>query len=227
MNQQIVIEQLNRQEALRYMGQPAGLVDAQLEEVMVRCEKMVLENIHPKYLFKCFDIDKTEGGIEVKNTSLVLTGNDIANLLDGCDKAVLMCATLSSDVDKIIRVAKLEGMIDALATDCLASAAVEQLCNKVEEIIKERFAEYNTTFRYGIGYGDLDISFQREFLNVLNAPKTIGLNVTESFILTPRKSVTAIIGLNKEKVAPAKKGCAACNMKDSCMYRKKGGYCYV
>lgn len=223
----IVISDLNRNEALRYMGQADAVCDETITAVMDRCEEKLLSAIKPRYLYKCFDIEDKPEGILVKNTSLFLTGNDIKRHLKGCTKAVLLCATLSGDVDRIIRVAELKDMLDALALDCLASTAVEQLCDKAEMRIKEDFPEYEMTWRYGIGYGDLNISFQREFLNVLNAPKLIGLNVTESFILTPRKSVTAIIGLSKDKIEPSKRGCAVCSLKGTCAYRKKGSHCNV
>ncbi len=227
MDGQMVISNLNRNEALRYMGQADLKCDDRLLTVMEESESKLLLAVRPRYLYQCFDFTEEEDGIHLTKTSLVLPGNDIRNHLKGCEKAVLMCATLSSDVDRLIRVEELSDMLSALALDCLASTAIEQLCDKVELKIKEDFPEYEMTWRYGIGYGDLPISLQREFLTVLNAGKQIGLNATESFILTPRKSVTAVIGLSKEKIPPAKRGCAVCSLKGTCAYRKKGSHCNV
>lgn len=222
-----IISDLNRKEALRYMGQADMTCDERMEALMERCEKQLLSVIKPRYVYKGFDICENEEGIALDGTALVLKGNDIKNHLKGCEKAVLMCATLSADVDRVIRVAQLKDVLEALALDCLASTAVEQLCDKVEMQIREHFADYEMTWRYGIGYGDFPISQQKEFLNVLNAQKIIGLNVTDSFILTPRKSVTAVIGLSREKIAPAKRGCAICSLRETCAYRKKGSHCNV
>lgn len=227
MERQIIVEQLNRAEALRYMGQASGVCDEQLEQVMEVAEQILLKTIKPRYLFKVFDIRMCEDGVELSNCSLRLPGNDIKQHLEKCEKAVLMCATLSSDVDALIRKEELQDVLRAFAVDCLASVAIEQLCDKVELVIKENFSEYEMTWRYGVGYGDLPISLQKDFLNVMNAPKMIGLNVTNSNILTPRKSVTAIIGLSKEKIEHAKRGCAVCNMRETCQYRKKGNRCNV
>ncbi len=68
---------------------------------------------------------------------------------------------------------------------------------------------------------DLPISVQRVFLDVLNAQKFIGLNATENNILTPRKSVTAIIGLSENEISKGRRGCACCNMREVCQFRKK------
>ena len=224
---EIVISDLNKKDALRYMGQADLSCDERLEGLMERCEKQLLSVIKPRYIYKCFDIREVCDGIAVEGTNFVLKGNDVKNHLKGCNKAVLMCTTLSADVDRMIRVAQLKDVLEALALDCLASTAVEQLCDKVELRIRKDFADYEMTWRYGVGYGDLPISQQKDFLNVVNASKVIGLNVTDSFILTPRKSVTAVIGLSKEKIAPAKRGCAICTLRETCAYRKKGSHCNV
>lgn len=223
----IIISDLNKKEALRYMGQADSDCDDRLSILMEQCEKRLLSVIRPRYLYQCFDIKENDEGIHVENTSLTLVGNDIKRHLKGCTKAVLLCTTLSAEADRVIRIAGLKDMLEALTLDCLASTAVEQLCDKAELKIKEDYPEYEMTWRYGIGYGDLPISLQKDFLNVLNAPKLIGLNVTESFILTPRKSVTAVIGLSKDKIEPAKRGCAVCTLKGTCAYRKKGSHCNV
>ena len=225
--EEIVISDLNRKEALRYMGQADLNCSGQLEEVMERCEKELLSVIKPRYCYQCFDVENVDEGIWMKGTSLILKGNDIKKHLTGCEKAVLLCATLSGEVDRLIRIKQLEDVLYALALDCLASTAIEQLCDKAELVIKKDFPEYGMTWRYGVGYGDLSISQQKDFLEVLKAPKRIGLNVTESFILTPRKSVTAVIGLSKGKIEPAKRGCAVCSLKGNCAYRKKGMHCNV
>ena len=83
------------------------------------------------------------------------------------------------------------------------------------------------TGRYSPGYGDWDLSMQKEFLRTLNAEKKIGLCLNSSLLLTPLKSVTAAIGL-ENKDAPRiikKKDCTACNLFASCAYRKGGTTC--
>ena len=107
----------------------------------------------------------------------------------------------------------------------MASAAIEQVCDKVEAVIKEELPEYNQTFRFGIGYGDLPLSQQGEFLKILNAPKLIGLNIGKTDMMTPTKSVTAVIGLTTGEVSSKKKGCMSCNLKGICRFREAGGHC--
>ena len=47
---------------------------------------------------------------------------------------------------------------------------------------------------------------QGEFLKILNAPKLIGLNIGKTDMMTPTKSVTAVIGLTTGEVSSKKAG---------------------
>lgn len=125
----------------------------------------------------------------------------------------------------LIRRLETEDMTKAVMTDFLASAAVEQVCDHVDELVKNELGMFNQTWRFSPGYGDLPIEIQRDFLAVLDAQKRIGLNATENNILTPRKSVTAVIGLSENEISKGRRGCASCNMRDVCQYRKRGEHC--
>ena len=113
----------------------------------------------------------------------------------------------------------------AVVADSLASAGIEQVCDKLERIIKEELPEYNQTFRFGIGYGDLPLSQQGDFLKVLNAQRLVGLTVGKTYMMTPTKSVTAVIGLTTGEVSTKRKGCMSCNLKGTCRFRESGGHC--
>ena len=73
--------------------------------------------------------------------------------------------------------------------------------------------------RFSPGYGDFDIHHQEEILRMLDAHKKIGLSMTESCMLTPTKSVTALIGFAEKEMDCPKSGCEACEKKD-CIYRR-------
>jgi hypothetical protein len=219
MHADIVLGQLDKNEALRYMGHRGEDIDEQLDKLITKCEKEVLSCVKPRFVYKVCDISREEKGILVKDTNLFLTGNSIKKHLDGCDKAVLMAVTISADADRLIRIAQIRDMAEAVAIDSLCSVAVEQACDRAELIIKEENPGYYQTFRFGLGYGDLPISLQGQFLHVLNAPKQIGLNVSSTDMLTPTKSVTAIIGISDTQEKCHIKGCEVCEKKD-CIYRR-------
>ena len=83
----------------------------------------------------------------------------------------------------------------------------------------------NITFRYSPGYGDLPLDIQKNFLNVLDAQKKIGLTTSENFLLFPRKSVTAIIGIINKNIKIKERNCQECNNYKNCSFRRKGENC--
>lgn len=211
----MTLEKLNRSEAIRYLGGAGIQMNDQMEVLMDECEKMVLEKAAPKFLYIELDLP----------CDTIMGGRDIANHLDGCEKAILMCATLGAEIDKLIRISQISDMAKAVVLDSLASVAVEQVCNKVDEIIAEKYDGYYMTFRFSPGYGDYPISLQQDFLSMLDAPRKIGLTTNENFLLMPTKSVTAVMGLSKNPIERKKRGCAICNMRGKCRFRKNGEHC--
>ena len=82
-------------------------------------------------------------------------------------------------------------------------------------------------FRYSPGYGDLPLSLQGDLLWLLDAPRRVGLTVSPSHILLPRKSVTAILGISETPVSRSTRSCLSCPGRDGCNYRKAGGHCGI
>lgn len=217
----IRIKNVNKSEALRYLGYKEGNPDEKTKELLLHCENELLNTIKPNYVYKVFDLENDK----VVGTNFSLVGNSIKNHLKGCSKVIFLCATLSTDVDKLIRVKQITAMSEAVLIDALASTAIEQVLDRVENIIMEDFKEYEHTWRFGVGYGDFPISLQKDFLEVLDAPKRISVCANESMMLVPTKSVTCVIGLGKKLKIEVRKTCDICSLRENCLYRKEGKNC--
>ena len=162
---------------------------------------------------------------QIPNSTFVLEGKAIARHLENCTKVIFMCATLSSKVDALIRKKQIGSMAEAAILDSLASAAIEQVCNKAEQIILNDFENYEHTWRFGLGYDDFPLTGQKQFLDILDAPKRIGVCVNSSMMLTPAKSVTCVIGLGHHLKMENKKSCEMCSFREKCQFRKEGTSC--
>lgn len=223
---EIAIKAINREEAYRYMGFKGTEPDDVIASMVDKAEEELLQVMKPRFVYQCFDLQKNDDGVGLAGTTLCLRGESIGNHLKECHKAVVMCATLSGNVDKLIRQKELGNMFEAMATDALSNAAIEQVCDAVELFITAEYPEYNRTWRFGVGYGDFPLDTQKDFLTVLNAQKTIGVCANDSHILIPRKSVTCVIGLSKKQLE-GKSSCQTCNFRDKCSISKEGGSCGV
>ena len=220
----IELDPISISEAARYMGIKGAPSDT-ISDMLERCERLVRQRVRPNYVYLETSVDNTDDGVILGAMSEPLTGEDIKRHLSGCTRAIMLAATLSQEADKLIRQAAVTDMAESLAIDCLCSAAVEQVCDRAEQEIFSKHEYPYRTWRFSPGYGDLPISLQRSFLIALNAQRRIGLTVTESSLLIPSKSVTAIIGISETKIERGKRGCAVCNMRESCAFRAAGNTC--
>ena len=214
---------LHESEILRYLGYggqeiPKNILD-KIRGVKKECEDFFT----PKYVYEEYNLKKREDEIELIGTNLILKGKDIYNLLKNCNRCVLMAVTLGNSIERSTRFYEKVDLTKALILDACATTAVEEFCDLVEEKIKSKCVNEGEvlTFRYSPGYGDLDLDVQKDFIDVLNCKKKIGINVSEHMILFPRKSVTAILGIKKSSGKNKKKSCINCNNYKSCMYRKE------
>lgn len=211
----ITLEKLNRNEAVRYLGGAGISLNYRMDRLMDECEKEILEKANPKFLYTEIDLPNEE----------FMQGKDIENHLSGCRKAIVMCATLGAEIDKLIRISQIADMAKAVVIDSFASVAIEQVCSKADELIAEKYPDCYMTFRFSPGYGDYPIGLQQKILTLLDAPRKIGLTTNDSCLLIPSKSVTAVMGLSDSPIERRKRGCAVCNMRDKCKYRRNGEHC--
>lgn len=216
---------IDKAELLRFLGyQDQAAVDKTVDEVCDACIETMEKAAKPGFLYSYFDIEEKNDGVLLCGSSLLLKGKSISRHLEGCHRAAVFCLTLSNEADKIIMQARFD-VLRQLILDAAASVYVEQLCDLVCQIIKSENENLFLTERYGIGYGDLPLYHQQELLTLLNAPKRLGLMATEEGILTPRKSVTAIIGLSRQERAGGYTSCDSCLLRGDCNYLTRGEHC--
>lgn len=221
----ITLNQLNIDEVLRYMGCPPDRADPATRALAEDCAAQVLQTVTPRWTYRVFDLDFEEGGVRMGG--LLLPGEDLRTHLKGCERAALFCATLGAGADALIRRAESGDMARALALDCAAAAAVEEVCDQIELELQALFPGCSFPFRYSPGYGDLPLTLQGDLLALLNAPRRVGLTASASNILLPRKSVTAILGIAQSPIERKSRSCLGCPAHDGCQYRKSGGHCGI
>lgn len=145
--------------------------------------------------------------------------HSLAEHLAGCSEAFLFAATLGTDVDQLLRRYSRVRVSRAAILQAASAAMVEAWCDICQEQLQEQLDGLFLRPRFSPGYGDLSLDFQQPLLNYLEAGKRIGLGLTDSMLMTPSKSVSAIIGLTEDKKSCAVHRCAACGKLD-CPFRK-------
>ena len=189
----------NKDEVLRYLGYRNQNLDEITDNLIDECMEEMRKLIKEKHIYRFFDIHMENEHVYLNETNFTLTGNDIKDHLKESETCILMAATLGNDVDSKIRYYERTSITRALILDACATTAVEEICDEICEHLEGTVNKENKTLtsRYSPGYGDLPIYIQNDFLSVLGAQKAIGLTANSHSILIPRKSVTAIVGVNK------------------------------
>lgn len=210
-----------RSEALRYLGyhgtqQP----DEAVQQSLDRCADELQNVVAPKSVFQAFPLTHPVEGT-MKLADVFIHSKNLSRTLKGCTSVYLMAATLGVDVDRLIARASAVRMSDAVMYQAIAAAMIEAYCDEVNDVLRQEAKRVGLYCRprFSPGYGDFRIEHQRDFSRLLNTPKKIGLTVTESCLLVPIKSVTAVIGLSNSPQPCHRKGCEECDKKD-CAFRR-------
>ncbi len=220
----IRIERFNRREVLQYLSWRGSEIPADVDAMIDTAMEDTLRAIRPKYTWKKSRIERREG-LFLPELGLSLPGKDARALLADCGSCILFAATLGAEMERLINSAQARDLSRAILLDCCGSAAIEAVCDRVEETLHGVYPDAFFTDRFSPGYGDLPLELQYRLTAVLDTSRQIGLTLTDTCILIPRKSVTAIIGLADRPQTKRFRGCAYCSMFERCAYRKAGKSC--
>ena len=209
---------LCEEEILRYMGYPSGYKTDETQLYSIRrIKEEIVASAKPKTIYKRFEIASADGGVEIKGSEVVLLGEAIRKHLEGAKTCIIMAATLGIEVDRILRRTQIKSVSDGLIADACATAYIEAVCDELEKEINEKCGRCN--YRFSPGYEDFPISQQKEIITLLDAEKKIGLCTTESNLLVPVKSVTAVLGVT-DTYASCNNKCDKCSNKERCAFSR-------
>ena len=109
-------------------------------------------------------------------------------------EVVFLCGTIGAEFDAWQRRLSVLSAADAFLSQQIGLEAVEKVMDGLEEEIRKEVEVEGRRLRprRSPGYGDLPIELSRTILNELDAPRKIGVSITDSNLLVPSKSVTAI-----------------------------------
>lgn len=122
----------------------------------------------------------------------------LADMLKSSSEVLIMAATAGSDIMDAIR-RDTEGadvtrgvVLDATASE-VVDAALDWIVSYFNQILR-RENKAVTKSRFSAGYGDFALRHQLLIHEILQL-ENIGVSITDSFMLAPEKSVTAVAGI--------------------------------
>ena len=184
----------NKRQAMRFIGCGDGEVGGELDELYSECLELVKRESFFKAVWRktdvCFCGEDTVEFDFGKITSAALCKN-----LSGCTSAFVFAATAGIGIDRLMLRYKSTDAVKAMVISGQGSSAVECWCDTINEKIAEG---KKTRPRFSPGYGGVELRHQKEILEFLDAGRKIGITLTDSYFMTPVKSVTAFIGIEEE-----------------------------
>ncbi len=185
---------IDEKEVLRYMG-CAPLREVP-EEILSLAKKGILELKEKLSLKACYDkFPLSIKGDELNIGFTTLKSKSLVKNLENCSEAMVFAATIGIEADRLIGKYSLISPNYANTLQAVGTAAIESWCDAFCEYLTE--SEGKLKPRFSPGYGDLKLEVQRDILNVLESRKNIGVYLTDSLLMLPTKSVSAIVGIEK------------------------------
>jgi len=149
-------------------------------------EKKKLDHLlHPASIYTIIDYEETSKHPVFKDAEKV---------------AICLCTIGPKLEEEIKKLMKINEMTRALILDALGSEAAEEVAIQSDRKLAEKAREMNLwpSKRYSPGYGKWDVKEQRFIFKLLPAAD-IGVQLTESCMMIPRKSISFRINFYKDK----------------------------
>ncbi len=184
---------INKRDILRYAGVKGDAPE--LDRLLCEC----VDEIKIKLVYRVVHRELTieRDGSYIIIGTIKTESNDLRKNLDGCDSAILFAATVGIEIDRAIARHASVSPTKSLMLQAIGTERVESLCDLFNGEISESRSLIGgqTRPRFSPGYGDLPLSLQTNIFDMLDCQRKIGLTLNESLLMSPSKSVTAIIGV--------------------------------
>ena len=215
------------EEILRYAG-AGGSGQEDILRLAEECAGLTRGRLSFRVCWREFPVTSDETGMDLgfARTDAV----SLRRYLAGCDRAVLFAATVGLEMDRLIVRYSAVSPARALMLQAVGAERIESLCDLFCEETARRAAREGrrTRPRFSPGYGDLPLELQRDIFRALDCQRAIGLTLNESLLMSPSKSVTALIGTGRDRgnaeetaAVPDASGSCAGRGKTDCSYRKE------
>ncbi len=179
---------LDKREILRCAGvKNASEITPELSQLLDECLGDTLDRLSYKVCYAEFPITFHADRIDLGFTQA--SSASLRKNLEGCRRIVLFAATVGITLDRMIARAGRTSPAKALLYEAIGSERIESLCDTFQATLGK------TKPRFSPGYGGLPIELQRDIFGMLECSKRIGLTLNGSLLMSPSKSVTAIVGV--------------------------------
>ena len=172
----------------------------------VTARRLLIEDLHHERL-------KLEGDGR-------LSGGLLAEHMGGAQEAIIVLCTVGEALERRAAEVSKEDAVYGLALDGVGSAGVEGLANAACALFEEEATDKDCQVTIPLSPGMVGWPVEQgqpQIFDLLDADE-IGVRLTESMMMVPRKSLSFVLGIGRELIAGGRT-CDYCSLKETCRYR--------
>ena len=150
----------------------------------------------------------------------ILSGELLAKHMGGAQEVVIILCTVGEGLERRAADVSKEDSVYGLALDAVGSAGVEALANAVCALFEEDATKEGCKVTIPLSPGMVGWPVEQgqpQIFDLLDTDE-IGVRLTESMMMVPRKSLTFVLGIGKKLIAGGR-ACDYCSLKGTCRYR--------
>jgi hypothetical protein len=163
--------------------------------------------MNPCLMFTKERIKRVEGGSVYLHGGRTLKSTKLSRALRDSEELICFVTTIGEEIDFEIKGMIQQGHLsEAFILDALGSVAVENVAEQFHRRMQRQCNENDkaVTLRFSPGYCDWPIEEQRKLFEMFDS-NTAGIELKDSCLMVPRKSISAVFG-----VYPVNGGSAPC-----------------
>lgn len=185
---------VNKKEILRYSGAPGC---AEFDMLLDECLREAQDKLTYKVCFSQFKISRKKGIIDMGFAST--DSKLVFRRLSGCSSVLVFAATIGIEIDRLIAKYGKASASKALFFQAIGAERIEALCHTFckQTATKMAVSGYSVGPRFSPGYSDFPLEAQVQIFSALDCSRKIGLSLNDSLLMSPSKSVTALVGIKE------------------------------
>lgn len=216
--------EINLDQVLRAQGGDPEILKArkpQLVDTARRAVQLAIPLLDPQFVFEEYLVTGVSHSRVLLNGPSDLVGEGVAGVLAQSQDITAVVATIGGGIERISSEYYEKDPVLSLALDACGTVAVEQLvveiCRKMEEdhLMGGRY----TSIPYSPGLDGWDVASGQKQIFALVDAVSIGVRLTDEFMMLPQKTSSFVIGLSRKPFEKSST-CDYCQMRSTCRYRE-------
>jgi cobalamin-dependent methionine synthase I len=173
----------------------SGKVSERMKKLITNAVKLIEKDAEGKAVYSIQPLNDKGNNLLINN-KIEIKSRKLFKIFKACSRVLVFVSTIGEKIEKKIKKNMNENPAYGYVLDQAASLAAESAAEYLQNYISKNSHDddFDTTLRYSPGYCDWHIKEQKNLFKIIDGGQ-IGVKLSDSAYMTPRKSVSGIIGL--------------------------------